>query len=221
LKRLELNFIDIVISDGYSNDGSIENILKNFSNSIHAIILNKGRRGLSIQLLNAFNYAINSGYEFVITMDGNNKDDPNGINIIYQSLIQGFDFVQGSRFLHENENSNTPNHRKWAIKLIHAPLTSFSSGFKYTDTTNGFRGFSLKLLLSEKLDIFREDVFVTYELLSYISVKAPKIGMKCIEVPVIRKYPHGKIPTKITGVSSHFKILNILFKTIIGVYDKK
>ena len=41
---------------------------------------------------------------------------------------------------------NTPKIRHFAVKLIHIPAISLIAGFKYTDTTNGYRGYSKKYL---------------------------------------------------------------------------
>ena len=56
------------------------------------------------------------------------------------------DFVQASRFITGGISENTPKLREFAIRKIHAPLLKFFSGFPWTDTTQGFRGYSSKLL---------------------------------------------------------------------------
>ena len=63
-----------------------------------------------------------SGYNSVITIDGNNKDDPKTIPAIIQKLNEGNDFVQVSRFIKNGKGVNTPLKRMLAIRLIHAPL---------------------------------------------------------------------------------------------------
>jgi dolichol-phosphate mannosyltransferase len=93
------------------------------------------------------------------------------------------------------------------------------SGFRYTDTTNGFRAYSKRVILDTRIQIFR-DIFDTYELLAYLSVKIPREGYKTIEIPVVRQYPAtGKIPTKLSFVKGNFTILKILFFLILGKYD--
>ena len=105
-----------------------------------------------------------------------------------------------------------------SLKFTSLPILSFFSGFKWTDTTQGFRGYSSKVLSDKKIKIFRS-IFKTYELLAYLSYIIPKCGYKCIEVPTTREYPLGKNPTKINGFIENFKIFVILLKTCLGKYN--
>jgi hypothetical protein len=82
---------------------------------------------------------------------------------------------------------NTPASRDFAIRFIHARCFSLFSGFKWTDTTQGFRAYSRKLLLDTRIAPFR-DIFSTYELLAYLSYRAPKLGFRCLEIATVRRY---------------------------------
>jgi dolichol-phosphate mannosyltransferase len=215
------NVADIIIADGGSTDGSNDiNFLKSLD--IRTLLIKLGPGKLSAQLRMAYHYAvIKEGYEGVITIDGNDKDGVEAIPEFIDKLEEGYDFVQGSRFLPGGQAINTPMSRLLPIKLIHIPMISYMAGFKYTDTTNGFRAYSKKLLLDERIQIFR-DIFDTYELLAYLSVKAPRIGYKVIDIPVTRRYPKSsKIPTKISPIKGNFKILKILINLMLNRYDMK
>jgi glycosyltransferase involved in cell wall biosynthesis len=212
--------VDIIIADGGSSDNSIDYFL-NSESGITTCLIKKGNGRLSAQLRMAFHYCLNEGYDSIITMDGNDKDDPSGIAKIMQALFEGYDFVQGSRFLNDGEAINTPIQRLLAIKFLHAPITSFASRRKYTDTTNGFRGYSAQLLSSKDVSIFR-DIFNSYELLAYLPIRAANLGFRTKEVGVVRRYPDsGAMPTKINGIVSHVKILVILLKAAIKLYSPK
>lgn len=208
--------IDIIIADGGSSDGSTnEKFLQ--SQHVRTLLTKMGRGRLSAQLRMAYAYALSEGYEGIITIDGNGKDDVNDIVNFIQALDQGYDLVQGSRFIKGGKAINTPLSRLVAIKLIHAPLTSLAARRIYTDTTNGFRGYSRQLLLDPDLAIFR-DIFSEYELLFYLSIRSSLLKYKIIEVPVTRQYPKGKIPTKI-NFFGNFKILYTLIRVMLGYYD--
>eukprot|EP01036_Dinobryon_divergens_P000413 gene413-515_t len=101
---------------------------------------------------------------------------------------------------------NTPLLRDFAIRFIHAPMLSLFSGFKWTDTTQGFRAYSRKMLLDPQIAPFRE-VFQAYELLAYLSYRAPKLGYRCVELPTIRRYPKGEVPTKISSFKGNLSVL--------------
>ena len=218
MSALNISLIaDIIIIDGGSTDGSLDlSLLKN--NSVRGLLLKTGPGKLSAQLRCAYVFALDQGYEGIISIDGNDKDDPEPIPRFIESLKQGIDFVQASRFISGGVAENTPTSRNFAIRCIHAPMLSYFSGFKWTDTTQGFRAYSRKLLIDEKIAPFR-DVFNTYELLAYLSYIAPRLGYKCKELPTTRKYPKGEVPTKISSFKGNFNILLVLMEACIGGYN--
>ncbi len=183
------------------------------------LIVKTGRGKLSAQMRMAFAYSTIRGYQGVIAIDGNNKDDTRAVNLFARALEEGFDHIQGSRFIPGGQGIHTPWMRHWAIRLIHAPLISLAAGTRYTDTTNGFRGYSAKFLLDRNVNPFRE-VFSTYELHYYLAIRAPRLGYRVTEVPVTRRYPsQGKIPTKISPLQGNLLILKILLLAIMGRYN--
>ena len=137
--------VDIILADGGSTDGSMaEAGLR--SCGVRALLVKTGPGRLSAQMRMALAYALDEGYKGVILIDGNNKDDPSGIDRFVERLDQGFDHIQGSRFIKGGQAINTPAVRYLAIRLIHAPLVSIGARHWYTDTTNGFRAYSARLL---------------------------------------------------------------------------
>ncbi|MBA1288770.1 glycosyltransferase family 2 protein [Pseudomonas japonica] len=208
---------DIIIIDGGSTDGSLETeFLK--SCGVSGLLVKKGLGKLSAQLRCAYAFAIEHQYEGIVTIDGNDKDDPEAIPRFIEALKNGYDFVQASRFVPGGIAENTPKSRDLAIRLIHAPLLSLSSGFKWTDTTQGFRAYSSKMLADPAIAPFR-DVFMTYELLAYLSYRAPRLGYKCIELPTVRRYPKGEVPTKISAFRGNLSVMHVLLKSCLGKYN--
>lgn len=208
---------DIIIADGGSTDGSLnERTLE--ATSVRGLIVKTGPGKLSAQLRCAYAFALDQGYEGIVTIDGNDKDDPEAIPRLINELDAGFDFVQASRFLPGGIGENTPKSRHIAIRLLHAPALSWSSGFHWTDTTQGFRAYSRRLLLSPAIQPFRS-VFSEYELLAYLSYRSPKVGLKCKEISSIRRYPKGEIPTKISAFRGNLKVLRTLWLACTGAYD--
>lgn len=211
------SFADIIIVDGGSTDGSLAlPALQQLG--VRGLLLKTAPGKLSAQLRCAYAFALDQGYEGIVTIDGNDKDDPEAIGRFIEALRQGADFVQASRFVAGGVAENTPVSRDFAIRFIHAPLLSVSSGFKWTDTTQGFRAYSRKMLLDPQVAVFR-DVFTTYELLAYLSYRAPRLGYRCIELPTVRRYPQGEVPTKISSVRGNLAVLTVLFRACLGHYN--
>jgi len=208
---------DIIIIDGGSKDGSLElGALQAFG--VRGLLVKTAPGKLSAQLRCAYAFALEQGYEGIVTIDGNDKDDPEAIPRFIQALEEGVDFVQASRFLRGGVAENTPKSRDFAIRFIHAPLLSLASGFNWTDTTQGFRAYSRKMLLDPKLAPFR-NVFMAYELLAYLSYRAPLLGYRCVELPTIRRYPKGEVPTKISAFRGNLEVFKVLLKACRGAYN--
>jgi dolichol-phosphate mannosyltransferase len=210
--------LDIVICDGGSSDGSTaEGLLKSYG--VNALLTKKDKGKLSAQLRMGFYWCLHRGYEGIITVDGNDKDNLESVPLFVEKLDEGYDFIQGSRFIKGGRSVNMPLIRYLAVRFIHAPLISISAGRGFTDTTNGFRAYSRRYLEHPAVQPFRNE-FATYELLAYLSVRAPQLKLLTCEVPVTRVYPEqGKIPTKITLFKGNADLLKILVKTIKGDYN--
>ena len=208
---------DILIVDGGSTDDSLT-LDRLRALNVRGLLVKTGPGKLSAQLRCAYAFALGQGYEGIVTIDGNDKDDPEAIPRFIGALKQGVDFVQASRFIPGGGAENTPKLRGFAIRRIHAPMLSLCSGFKWTDTTQGFRAYSRKMLLDPRIAPFR-NIFTTYELLAYLSYRAPQLGYRCIEMPTIRRYPKGEVPTKISSFRGNLSVLQILFRACIGRYN--
>lgn len=210
---------DIVIVDGGSTDGSLD-IAGLRAARVAALLRKTGPGRLGAQLRCAYAFALGQGYAGIVTIDGNDKDDPAAIPRFIDTLREGADFVQASRFIDGGGAENTPKLRELAIRMIHAPLLSLFSGFRWTDTTQGFRGYSSRLLLDPRIAPFR-DVFGSYELLAYMSYRVPRLAYRCIEIPTVRRYPAGVVPTKISGIGGNLGILRVLLLACAGAYNPR
>lgn len=208
---------DIIICDGGSDDGSMElNRLAELD--VNALLVKTGPGKQGAQLRMGISYALDRGYEGIITIDGNDKDSIECVPLFIDALMQGYGLVQGSRFIKGGQAINTPISRLVALRAIHAPLISLGSGFFYTDTTNAFRGYSAEFLRDPRVAPLR-NVFSGYELLAYLSVRAPQLGYRTCEVPVIRSYPQtGKTPTKISPLRGNMELMKVLVNAVTGAY---
>ena len=209
---------DIIICDGGSTDGGTDEDMMR-SLGVNTLLVKKGPGKQGAQLRMGFWWALKRGYEGIITIDGNNKDSIEDVADFIEKLDEGYDFVQGSRFIEGGQAINTPLSRHIAVKFIHAPVISLTAKEKFTDTTNNFRAYSKKYLTHPLVQPFR-NVFKTYELLAYLSTRASQLKLKTCEVPVTRAYPNsGKIPTKISPVKGNSELMKILMANAVGKYN--
>ena len=218
-KKHNINkLVDIIICDGGSTDGSTsDSEMKKLGVNTLLIKKDVGKQGAQLRM--GFSFALEREYEGIITIDGNNKDSIEDVPNFIKKLEEGYDFVQGSRFIKGGQAINTPLMRYLSVRLLHAPIISLTAGEKFTDTTNAYRAYSKKYLTDPRVQPLR-NIFQTYELLAYLSVKASQLGLKTCEIPVRREYPKiGKIPTKISLLKGNYELLKILFKNAFGYYD--
>lgn len=210
--------IDIVVADGGSTDGSLAPAsLGAFK--LRALLIKRGPGRLSAQMRMAIAFALEEGYEGIVVIDGNGKDGLDALPRMIELLDAGYDHVQGSRYIPGGHGINTPTSRTLGVRLVHAPLISLAAGARYTDTTNGFRAYSRRLLTDSRVAPLR-DVFMGYELHYYLAIRAARLGFRIIETPVTRRYPvAGKTPTKISPVRGNLRVLGTLAAAVLGRFD--
>lgn len=209
--------IDIIVADGGSTDGSLESdFLKTVD--VRTLLTKTGPGKLSAQMRMAFAYVMDQGYEGVVVVDGNGKDDISAIPDFIKLLDKGYDHIQGSRFIKGGKAINTPLERHLAVHFIHAPLISLAARRRHTDTTNGFRAYSRALLTDPEIAVFR-DIFKTYELHYYLAIESARRKYRLTETPVTRAYPKkGKTPTKISPIKGNAHVIGVLIKAVRGKY---
>ena len=209
---------DIVICDGGSTDGSMKRETLALYH-VNTLLTKTGPGRQGAQLRMGMYFALDRNYKGILTIDGNNKDSIESVPLFIEKLEEGYDLIQGSRFIPGGRAINTPFSRYWAVRLIHAPVISLAARHWFTDTTNAYRGYSRAYLTHPLVKPLR-DVFVGYELLAYLSVRATQLGLKACEVPVERAYPRNEpTPTKIKGLQGNTNLLKILFAALRGKYN--
>jgi glycosyltransferase involved in cell wall biosynthesis len=209
--------VDIVIADGGSTDGSLDSdFLKGCG--VRGLLVKRGPGKLGAQLRMAYAWALDEGYAGIVTIDGNGKDGVEAIDDFVAALADGYDYVQGSRYVPGGRAVNTPSERWLAGRLIHAPLMSLAGRHRFTDTTNGFRAYSRTYLMDPKVAPFR-DSFDRYQLLFYLTIRAGQLGYRVREIPVSRSYPSaGPLPSKIGGLRDKVDHLGEVLAVVIGRY---
>lgn len=209
--------IDVIICDAGSKDGTTD--FKFLESSGHrALLVRKGKGRYSTDLKMGYYWAIQQGYEGFISVDGNDKDGTEAIDLFIKKLDEGFDYIQGSRYVRGGVEENTPIIRKMALKVINEPIMTWCARRHLTDTTNGFRAYSKKFMTNEEVLPFR-DCFWGYELIYYLPIRACRRGFKVCEIPVYRGYPKGEVPSKVGGLKGNLYQLSILYHCIWKHYN--
>lgn len=213
LDRFTPGLVDeVVVVDDGSNDGSPEEVERRGVK----VVRHRQRRGVGAAIRTGIHYARENHFDVIVILAGNDKDRPSEIPLLIKAIEQGYEVVQGSRYLAGGQSGGMPMYRKFATRL-HPWLMRLFTGFPWTDTTNGFRAIRLTLFDDPRINI--EQAWLDrYELEPYILFKAVKTGHKVTEVPVTKIYPPRELGyTKMKPITGWWSILRPVFLLGLGL----
>lgn len=202
----------LVVDDG-STDGSPDR-----AKSLGARVIALGKTiGVGAAIRRGIEHARQNGFDIVVVIAGNNKDEPQEIERLVSPLTRdGFDFVQGSRFARGGVFGEMPLYRILATR-VHPLFFSLVSGTWVTESTNGFRAFKTALFNDTRINLW-QSWLDAYELEPYLYYKVIRLGYKTTEVPVTKIYPPKKLGyTKMKPVTGWWSILRPLFLLGLGL----
>lgn len=184
-----LEYVDDVL---VIDDGSSDNTFKIATDSGARVIKHETNMGKGVSLKDAFGEV--SGYDVVVTIDGDGQHNPNEIPLLINPIIEGkADLVNGSRYLN-GFDENTPAYRRVGQRVLDI-ATNITSGTNVTDSQSGFRAFKGNTI---KCYRFRDTGFgIESEMLA----DAAENNLKILEVPITVRYDVENSSTK--GPISH------------------
>ncbi|MGR3221173.1 MAG: glycosyltransferase family 2 protein [Candidatus Anammoxibacter sp.] len=166
--------IDILVIDDGSTDDTKQKIVnvKDVFKAFHAKNLGYGRT-----LINSFQYAIDNGYDYIITMDTDGQHMPDEIPLFINEIPR-WDIVSGSRYLDQtNKGDDVPPDRYRINKEITSTINSIT-GLNITDSFCGFKAYTVDSL--RKLNL----VEAGYGMPLQVWIQAWQLGLKIKEIPV-------------------------------------
>jgi glycosyltransferase involved in cell wall biosynthesis len=136
----------VVVDDG-SSDSTAE-----IAREAGAIVLSHPKnKGKSAAIKTGFKYALENGFDYVITIDGDGQHNPDEIPVLLTEMQNNsHDILIGTRF---GPSTEMPAWRKIGKRVLDY-ATSFGAGGHLTDSQSGFRGFNKKAVehLASRLD---------------------------------------------------------------------
>jgi hypothetical protein len=199
LPYLPLNWIDeVILVDGRSTDGTVE-VAKRLLPLVKVILEPRPGKGVAMQS----GFAAAKG-DIIITLDADGSNDPREIPRMVQCLMEGADFVKGSRFAHGGGTTDMPPYRKWGNWALGTLVNLLFNG-AYTDLCYGYHAFwrhCLDVVNSAHADGFEVDTAI------YVRVLRNRLRVQ--EVPSFEGYRFfgvGKLQTIPDGL----RILNTIF----------
>jgi len=135
LPRLPLDVIDeVILVDGRSTDGTVA-MARQLLPQIHVVLEPKPGKGAALRA----GYRAASG-DILVVLDADGSNDPREVPRFVRSLLEGADFVKGSRFAHRGGTTDMPRYRQWGNGgFVH--LVNLLFGSTFTDLCYGFHAF--------------------------------------------------------------------------------
>jgi len=172
----------LVVDDG--SGGSISQVAEDSGAIVECHIINRGK---GAALKTGFRYAIEHGYDTVITLDSDGQHDPRYIPDFLKSYDRyRADLIIGSRASYKTD---MPLDRRFS-NFMTSHFLSLVLGQKIEDSQSGYRLISVPLLKAIQLKSDR------FQLETEIIIKAVKAGFKIGFMPI--KVVYGeKFPSSI------------------------
>lgn len=190
--------LDVLVVDDGSTDGTSEAA----RDAGAVVVAHPENRGKGAALKTGFEYAIEHGYEAVITMDGDGQHDAASIPAFIEALEKsGADMVVGTRM---NSVGEMPRLRIWTNRTT-SRVVSLLSRQQIPDSQSGFRIIRSRVLKA----VTRSLVTTRYDTESEILIRAGRRGFRVAAMAIKSIY---------TGAVSHINpvVDTLRFLRLVG-----
>lgn len=165
----------LVVDDG-STDGTPE--LLRYQTAVH-VITHRENLGYGAALMSAFDFALEGGYDVLVTLDCDGQHEPKRIpQFIRQCVKQRADIVSGSRYLRAFPGDSRPPEDRRRINQRITHELNACLGLKLTDAFCGFKAYRVPIL--SKFDLTETGYAMPLELW----VQAAAMRLRIVELPV-------------------------------------
>lgn len=187
LTKLPASIHEVIVVDGHSQDNTVE-VARELRPDAH-IVMQTGRgKGNAL----ACGFAAASG-EVIVTIDADGSNDPAEIPLFVNALVEGADFVKGTRYAKGGGSTDITRVRSLGNHFIRH-LVNLCYRTKYSDLCYGYTALWRRCVPALRLNITsagsrrcRGDGF---EVETLISIRAAAAGLAVAEVP---SFEHARI----------------------------
>ncbi len=205
LPYLPMNWIDeVVLVDGRSTDNTIQ-VAKELLPSIKVVIEKSKGKGAAMRA----GYKASRG-DILVVLDADGSNDPRELPRYITPLLEGADFVKGSRFAPGGGTTDMPRIRMLGNEAF-VIMSNMMFGVKFTDLCYGYHAFWRYCLESLALENFNG-----FEIDTALYLQAVRAKLRIVEVPSFegyRFYGMGKLETIPDGL----RVVNTIFQQWRGL----
>lgn len=142
-----------------------------------AVLHHEKNRGYGAALQTAFQYAIEEGYEILVTLDCDGQHQPKRIPR-FVAACKNADIVSGSRYLKTYDGDSAPPQERLFINRTITKRLNDTFHWNLTDAFCGFKAYRVSAL--EQFQISVDGYAMPLELWA----QAAMLGMRILEIPV-------------------------------------
>jgi glycosyltransferase involved in cell wall biosynthesis len=142
LQEVRRNSPEILVVNDGSTDRTRELLAS--QTDLH-VITHERNRGYGAALISSFDFAIQHGYEVLVTMDCDGQHEPARIPVLLEALDDA-DIVSGSRYLRDfRQDTPSPQDRQEINRIVTQELNA-RFGLHLTDAFCGFKAYRVYAL---------------------------------------------------------------------------
>lgn len=199
IKRIREQQLEPIVID----DGSMDNTSEIAKESGAVVLRNENNSGKGASLIKGFRYALNEGFDAVITMDGDGQHSPEEIPYFIRLATYSKNGIFiGNRMV---KLKNMPPIRVLTNKFLSWFISSLT-GQRIPDTQCGFRLIKRRVLEKIKLTTSK------YETESEIIIRASRLGFKIESVPI--KTIYGRQKSRINPFIDTLRFLKFIISEL-------
>jgi dolichol-phosphate mannosyltransferase len=163
----------LVVDDG-SRDGTADVLA---ARGDVQVLTHAENRGYGAALVSAFDFALQDGYDVLVTIDCDGQHEP-GMIPQFVARAEDADIVSGSRYLKEFPGDSRPPAQRRRINELITRRVNRQLGLCLTDAFCGFKAYRVPVLA--KFSLTERGYAMPLELW----VQAVALGLKIVEMPV-------------------------------------
>lgn len=170
LRKIPSGVNELIVVDGHSTDDTVR-VAQEIRPDARVVLQDREGKGNAL----ACGFAA-ARSDIIVTVDADGSTDPSEIPSFIAPLIDGADFVKGSRYVDGGGSADITTVRSAGNRALGAGV-NLLFGTRYTDLCYGFNAFWRRCL--PKLQVTCDG----FEVETVLNVRAAKAGLNVVEVP--------------------------------------